>query len=543
MSLRRTLRHVPLVLAMAMIAVPVTVRAEGDESLEKRVEKLEVQASKNRVHLSGDYRCEAHSIESSIPDHYDGMMLQNLMVNTLCAMNYMGPEQGRAAFPTPDMLNEIIRAHYSDYLYFTNNLTFDGLKQAVGSFPPEMQQQLMQFLSQYTFTKGYDVNNSILYTNRLRLNFSAEVAPNIDFAGRLAMYKVWGDSTGVQVFNGQPNSINLDGTTVGAPNSDILRVERAYFDWKDIGGTPLYLSIGRRPSTQGAPNHLRQDELRGGTPLGSVVDYQFDGITLGYHLSDTSTARLCYGIGYESGFGNGFEAARSLKDAAFLGANWDVYNTDTTFVQATVARAMNVTDGFNGLVVLPVDPVTGNQIKAPVVLRFTPSSNLGDIDLASIVLIRRDGPLDWFISGNYSKTHPLNVTTPFGGLLSDPFDVPEEHSGNMIWAGARLNLNEDRTKIGLEYNHGSQYWFNFANAEDDIVAPKSNTRGSVFEAYVTHRVSKRFIVKFDVIHYAYDYSGSGWHVGAPKKLDETPMLGFPTYDKVTKFALSMMARF
>ena len=71
-------------------------------------------------------------------------------------------------------------------------------------------------------------------------------------------------------------------------------------------GTPLDLSIGRRPSTGGAPLNLRQDEVRGGTPLGSVGGTaQFDGITVGYHISDESTVRICYGVGYESGFGNG----------------------------------------------------------------------------------------------------------------------------------------------------------------------------------------------------------------------------------------------
>ena len=34
----------------------------------------------------------------------------------------------------------------------------------------------------------------------------AKVAKNVNFTGRLSMYKPWGDSTGVQVFNGQANS-------------------------------------------------------------------------------------------------------------------------------------------------------------------------------------------------------------------------------------------------------------------------------------------------------------------------------------------------
>ncbi len=132
-------------------------------------------------------------------------------------------------------------------------------------FPPEMQQALMPVLLPATAVEPYDADNSLMYTTRLRLGIDAKVADNVKFTGRLSMYKTWGDSTGVQVFNGQSNSFNIDGNTTGVPNSDILRVERAYFDWTDIGGSDLYLSIGRRPSTGGPPLHLRDGELRGGS--------------------------------------------------------------------------------------------------------------------------------------------------------------------------------------------------------------------------------------------------------------------------------------
>ena len=67
--------------------------------------------------------------------------------------------------------------------------------------------------------------------------------------------------------------------------------------------------------------------------------------------------------------------------------------------------------------------------------------------------------------------------------------------------------------------------------------------GNVFEGYATHRISKKFIVKLAYIHYDYEYSGSGWHLGAPKELDDTPVLGFPTYDEASKASLGFMARF
>ena len=158
-----------------------------------------------------------------------------------------------------DEINNTVSSNYADYLQFSNNLTFDQLKQGMGSIPPEMQQQLFGMLMPSTYVPAYKANNDILYTNRLRLKFDADVAENITFSGRLSMYKVFGDSTGVQVFNGQPNSFNIDGTTVGVPNSDQIRVERAYFSWNKIGGSDFYLSIGRRPSSGGPPMHYRHD--------------------------------------------------------------------------------------------------------------------------------------------------------------------------------------------------------------------------------------------------------------------------------------------
>lgn len=114
----------------------------------------------------------------------------------------------------------------------------------------------------------------------------------------------------------------------------------------------------------------------------------------------------------------------------------------------------------------------------------------------------------------------------------------------MVFGGLRYNFpNDERTKVGFEFNHGSQYWFNFAQNSDDIVAPKTNTRGNVVEGYLTHRINERFIFKADVIKYLYDYSGSGWHVGAPKLLDSMPTLGFPTYSRATMFSLGLIARF
>jgi hypothetical protein len=529
----------------------VTVEQAKQEDVDKlkkeqkrnnqRLMKVERETGLDRVRFTGDYRFEAHSIHGTTPDHFDGMKLQSGLVDTLFYYGATGQFP-----PSLEAVSETIRENYADYLYYTDNLTFEDLKNAAGMFPPEQFEQLMGFLLPHTFTPERNTDNGILYTNRLRLRMDARVGENVTFMGRLGMYKTFGDSTGVQVFNGQSNSLNIDGTTVGVPNSDVLRVERAFVTWSNIGGAPVYLSVGRRPSTGGAPVNYRMDEPRGGTPAGSLINYQYDGLTFGWKYAENASFRLCYGIGYESGFGNGSilkDPKDRLDDTPLFGINWDIWNSERMLFQATIARAFDVADGFNGLVVMPNDPVTGQEIPAPLMMRYTPSANLGHLNLGSLVLTRRDGPIDWFVSGNIVNSSPFDVTTPFGGLFSDPFETPEGQTGSMIYTGLRWNSSSERTKLGFEFNKGSKYWFNFAQAEDDLIAPKTATRGNVYEAYVTHRIRNRFVVKANYIYYDYIWSGSGWHVGSPKKLDSMPILGFPTYDKVGKFAVSLIARF
>jgi len=512
------------------------------KELDQRVSETERSQALDRLRITGDYRFEAHSVRGEVPAHFDGMALQNLVVKTMFAMPILGRPPGSVS-----EIDQTVGGHYADYLRFTNNLTFDKLQQGMAAFPAAMQQQLFGMLMPSTFRPSYRDNNDALFTNRLRLRFDAKVADNVTFTGRLSMYKVFGDSTGVQVFNGQPNTLNVDGTSTAVPNSDQLRVERAYFSWNEIGGSRLYLSIGRRPSTEGPPMHYRQDEPRGGTPSGSLIDYQFDGITVGYRFTDSMIWRLCWGLGYESGFGNGNLLKMPqdrLKDTQFLGANLDLWTTETSLIQATYAHAFNVADGFNGLMVLPTNPLTGDAVNAPVVMRYTPSANLGAIHLFGVNISRKVRAFDLYTSANLSATRPNGKTTPFGGMLSDPFETPVDRSGYMAYAGIRYNFaNDERTKLGFEFNHGSKYWFNFAQAADDIIAPKTNTRGNVFETYLTHRISDRFIVKADFIRYLYDYSGSGWHLGAPKSLDSTPILGFPSYTGASMFSLGLVSRF
>jgi len=538
---------ITLLTLIAVFAMATGSIAEKDtdaklKALEKRLQSLEQKSAKDRIQWTGDLRVEAHSITGEVDAYTDGMRVQAL---TYGAMFMVANGQN----PTdPGTIDQYIGANYADFQVFRSMNDFPEVKdwvQEMMATNPNMGAMMMAFM-QDAAREGFKTDNSILYTTRLRLNMDAKVAKNVAFAGRLSMYKPWGASTQTGVFNGQANTLNTDAAWPGVPGDATLRVDRAYFTWKNIADIPMYLSLGRRPSTDGPPMHYRNDEVRAGTPMGTIIDMQFDGATLGYNFGSKTTVRACYGLGYESQYGNGsLDRDAALKDAHFFGFNIDAYSTPEMQIQTTIARAFDITDGFAGNIIMPNDPVSGQAMPGPIVTRFSPSANLGDFDVASVLLARRDGPIDWFVTGSWSKSHPEDgVTGPFGGLMSGPYDNPESQTGDMYYVGARFNFNDEKTKLGLEWNKGSEYWFNFAPSQDDLVAPKTSTRGTVWEGYATHRISRRFVVKLAYINYDYDYTGSGWHVGAPAELGGDPVLvGFPTYSKVGKVSLGFSARF
>ena len=89
----------------------------------------------------------------------------------------------------------------------------------------------------------------------------------------------------------------------------------------------------------------------------------------------------------------------------------------------------------------------------------------------------------------------------------------------------------------------ARYWFNFTHAADEILLSKLSTRGHVFEVYVNQQVGEYGQLRISGISYDYQYSGSGWHIGEPKKLDGTPVLGFPTYKDMFNLRVAFGVRF
>jgi hypothetical protein len=413
-----------------------------------------------------------------------------------------------------------------------------------------------------TFKRSkYDLNNDVLYTTRLRLNMKAKVWDNVKFNGRLTMYKNWGDSTGVKEFDSW-NSYTMDGTNSGNTTSDYIHVERAFFDWSDIGGTPLFFSVGRRPSTYGPPTNYRENELRGGTVPGNLMFMNFDGATIGYKLEDQTgipglVARFCYGQGYESEWGNGelFNEV-DVEDTHFAGFNIDAYNDDTNYLQLTAFHVWDLADGFKGVFALPA-PFGGEVMPgANLVARNSATNNIGDMNLASIVFTREEeNGIKWFVSGGLTQTDPNGNAGMFGGLLSDAIYNPatgeykaaedESRDGYGVYVG--FQTPAPLGKFGLEYNYGSRYWTPFTQAQDDVVGSKLATRGHAGEAYYIFDINPNMFLKVGAIYYDYEYTGSGTPVGKPQKIDDvqdgTAYSILPAIDEVWDLYASLTLKF
>jgi hypothetical protein len=413
---------------------------------------------------------------------------------------------------------------------FSQNMSgVSTYQQAVGFVSNPMNGGLIQGIGGFAQTiPAYTPKNSSLMSNRFGLDLTAKAAENVTVYARLAMYKTWGSQSEDPVTNGNgapffADRVGVfDGTLGHVPSTSLLNVDRAYATWNNIGGEDMWFSVGRRPSTHGWPSGVKTNGQRpsvSGVPA-LLVDYAFDGMTIGYAPDIDSLpgahAKICYGRGFESGYTS---ASNSLKDTDMLGVSIVPIDTDPLRVYLQWNRGMNIFDA----------PTMNSTYFGNTQAR----ANLGDIDwygIGAMGTIKNvgKGSLNYFADFGYSVSKPNNnVSAQFGfqGLMTGGFFMPEaptNKKGSAMLLGVRYDLPSN-TKIGLEYNRGSKNWITFAPAAYDMWTTKVGTRGDVIEAYVIQELNNKAIssvnsktfLRAGVQYYDFDYTGSNNWVGAP----------------------------
>lgn len=474
--------------------------------------------------LGGDYQFRVDSLRGETRPFTD--------VNAVFANAQTQLQAAFFANPTP-----ATGAMLTGLMAFSQNMngvrTFSDAQAFLGA-NSAMLQGLGAFAGP-AFVDSYKPRNASLYSNRFGLDLKAQVAEDVTVKARLAMYKTFGSQNDAAVTNAGSAPFFadrvgvFDGTLGRVPSGSLLNVDRAYATWSNIGGSDVWFSVGRRPSTEGSPLHLRANEEKTGTAgvPSLMVNYAFDGLTLGTWLPDSALTRdghvkLCYGRAFESGYDKA--GGNSLDDTDMIGISAVPYDTEALRVWMQWERGTKIFDA-------PVMHGTYFGDTAPKV-------DLGSISwlgLGAMGKLQGVGPgsLNWFADFGYSKTRPnQNVSAQFGfqGLLTGSFFAPEapvDKSGNAVYLGLRYDIPTG-TKIGFEFNRGSKNWITFVPAAADMWTSKLGTRGNVYDVYLIQEVAATALAtehaktffRLGLQAYDFKYTGSNNWVGAPVKMSD-----------------------
>lgn len=355
-----------------------------------------------------------------------------------------------------------------------------------------------------------DRQTNELWSNRMRLNLRSDITKDLVFHGRLTWFKMWGDT-----------NFNIEASDFDHPsipdNEGDLHVERAYIDYF-IPKTPVSLTFGRLPTSEGPPNGLRDNTTRKATWPKLMNDVETDGIIANLSLDWAGLKHSMFRVGYSKQNQNyqdyqGFEA----DDARILATAFET-------------EIPKVRDSIFWLGYIRIEDV-GSLKSVPDYLPFSVASfpkDAGKWNLYNFHLqfknIMNLG-LDWFASYSHLRIEVpdegtvLAVTLPDGsvmpinevGLYSESANgsLGEDRSGNAFFTGLRYKLPIRSMKyplIGFEFNCGSKYWSGVTSAGGGDVINKLDVNGEVYELYYIQPISeKHMFCRFGAVRMDHDY--------------------------------------
>ncbi|MGE0918097.1 DUF3373 domain-containing protein [Trichlorobacter lovleyi] len=493
------------------------------EDLKGQVQRVEDKSLGKWLQVGGSYQFRMDSLHGKTEAYTDAMGTFTNLANYIVANpTTLGP--GVTGFDAYMAVQQMQSA-----MIASKNLT--AARAFMGAYGPMIQGLMMANPNLAAYTASYKPQNETIYTNKFALDLKAKATKDVTVNVKLGMYKVFGSQDDTAI-NGNAYFADrtgiFDGVLGHVPSSSYLNVDRAYATWSNIMDEPVWFSVGRRPATDGAPTNLKSNNERpgnGGTPA-LLVNYAFDGMTLGYapdiDMLPGFYAKVCYGRGFDSGYHQA--TSNSLKDTDMLGVAVIPVDTDPLRVWFQWNRGFNIFD-------FPV-------MKNTAFGNTAPSTNLGSIDwygIGAMSTLKKVGPgdLNFFLDGGLSVTHPTTAVSGqamFQGLLTgSPLnpEAPSDKTGYAVFAGLRYDL-PSKTKLGFEYNYGSKNWITFSPAADDMWTSKVGTRGHVFEPYIIQELNLKPIssvfakafFKLGYQYYDFEYTGSNNWVGAPVKISD-----------------------
>jgi len=367
-----------------------------------------------------------------------------------------------------------------------------------------------------------------LYSERLWLGMAYNPTANMIFSATLAAHKAFGASYG-QRGTGMGFD-TFDWIVNENLTDDTIRLREAYWLWKPtVGGFPMTLSVGRRPSTNGLLINLRDDD-KAKSPLGHIINMEFDGASASIKLDkyvEGMYFKICVGRGLtnaaswaSSGTAYINPMARAANQPNYTKVDGSLDHTDLAgfifqpYDDGQYSVIMNYYRGFN------VPGMKMNSAYDPTnpMSPMATMETLGNED-GAVISLKSDGIGDGindflddtilFASFAWSQSNPDAGKTMMGSS--------DKESGTSYWVGTQMpNLTGGR--FGLEYNHGSKYWRPFTYGEDTMIGSKMATRGDAYEAYWTQPIVEKdgqsvLSMQVRYTYLDYDYTGSNGFFG------------------------------
>ena len=409
---------------------------------------------------------------------------------------------------------------------------------------------------QYKLADGTKAKNDALLTNRLWLGAKYKADDNSSFFGKLSYNKAFGDTADHSQSNTNPGYANFDWVTNENATDNTVKVKEAYwlYNQQKLFGAdvPWGASVGRRPSTDGLPTNIKNDQKEN-SPLSHVVDVEFDGFSIKFDTQAVtgltgSWFKICGGRGLTnatprfdmSGTSYAEDDSKNV-DIDMLGFIAVPYDNGQYSVHFNYAKAWNLI-GFDGQSLqkfggayqtyqsayqtyLSDTTNTANLSAANnaayALQMATPDfKDVGDIQFATILFKTEgigNGISDYLDNTKAFASFAVSQTDPNEkGMLGSL----ESEVGTSVWLGvnAPCPILPDSSKIGFEWNKGSKYWRSMTYGEDTYAGSKIATRGQAWEVYRTQKLTEALSFGVSYVLMQYDYTGSNSFFGA----DGTP---------------------
>ena len=408
---------------------------------------------------------------------------------------------------------------------------------------------------QYKLADGTKEKNNALLTNRLWLGAKYKADDNSSFFGKLSYNKAFGDTADHSQSNTNPGYANFDWVTNENATDNTVKVKEAYwlYNQEKLFGAdvPWGASVGRRPSTDGLPTNIKNDQKEN-SPLSHVVDVEFDGFSIKFDTQAVtgltgSWFKICGGRGLTNATPrfDMFSPAYSTDDdknvdVDMLGFIAVPYDNGQYSVHFNYAKAWNLI-GFDGQSLQnfggayqtyqsayqtylndttnTTNLSTANNAAYALQMATPSFKDVGDIQFATI-LFKTEG------IGNGISDY-LDNTKAFASFAASKTDPNEKgmlgstdsETGTSVWLGvnAPCPILPDSAKIGFEWNKGSKYWRSMTYGEDTYAGSKIATRGQAWEVYRTQKLTEALSFGVSYVLMQYDYTGSNSFFGADGK--------------------------